>query len=140
MRTARILGLFLCALAIVAGAVYLAATGIPSLHGPIKVVDYSAMPDGGSLYLVLEDARGRQFRVGVVGSLDKERKDFPLYTQRWWPHFPLPTLVRKGSTEERELKAVVNTSLAQASLGEWERMGLEHLRSHLDARHAQGSQ
>ena len=116
------------------GAVYVAATGIPSLQGPIKVVDYVAMPDGGSIHLVLKDAEGRQLGVGVVGSLDKERKDFPLYTQRWWPYFPLPALVLNGSTEERELRASVSSWLAQDTLESWERMGLEHLSSYLDAR------
>jgi hypothetical protein len=139
LRAARFLGLLLSALATLAGAVYFAATGIPSLQGPIKVLDYVALPDGGSIHLVLKDAGGRQLGIGVVGTLDKEQKDFPLYTQRWWPYFPLPALVLKGSTEERELRASVNRWLTQDTLQSWERMGLEHLNSYLDVRQPQVS-
>jgi hypothetical protein len=84
-------------------ALYIAASGVPDLKSPVQVVDASFTADGGSFHIVVQDSDSRQFAVGASGSLEKGRIEFPLYTQRWWPSFPLPTIVRRGSSSEKEL-------------------------------------
>jgi hypothetical protein len=112
---------------IVAGALaasYLAAGGVPTMDQPVRVSEATYLADGSSFHLVFLDSQGRRFAVEASGSLNLQPAQFPLYTQRWWPYFPLPFYVFKGSETERQLLKSVGSWHAQQGLSEQERVAL----------------
>ena len=114
--------------------VYLASGGVPTLGSPVRVVDASYLADGGSFHLVLRGSDGKEFALGAVGSLNKPPNQFSVYTQRWWPHVPLPFYVSRGSMTERELLESLNAWLSQDNLSTEERHMMQSTASLLRSR------
>ena len=92
--------LFFAALCTVGAYVWRIAHHLPDLTPPVKVTASSALSDGGSVQVVLEDSEGTRALVGLRGSLDVSRENFPVYVMRWYPFVPLPAPLALGSDEE----------------------------------------
>ena len=71
------------------------------------MTDARLLADGGSTWIAVTDASGKQIAFGVHGSLDRDALDFPIYLQRWYPVAPLPVPVDRNSSAGRALLEVV---------------------------------
>lgn len=88
-------------------AIYVLAGRVPDMSSPLRVTDASFIADGGSAWIEITDSEGKKMAMGVRGSLDRERSDFPVYLQRWHPTIPLPMPVEPRSDAGRSLLEVV---------------------------------
>jgi hypothetical protein len=134
MRFAKMVGYVVLVTASVGAVSYFAATGVPALQAPVRVEDAFFLSDGGSFHIVVRGADGKRFAIGAHGSLDKPRAEFPLYTQRWWPYFPIPTYVSRQSKTEQELHSAVKEWLGQVGSDETDRMCFSHIAALLQER------
>ena len=138
-RFAKLIGYAVLITASLGAGSYFAATGVPVLQAPVRVEDAYFLADGGAFHIVVRGADGKRFAIGALGSLDKSRTEFPLYTQRWWPYFPLPTYVLRQSKTEQELQRAVQDWLGQVGSDETDRMCLFHVEALLQERIASAS-
>jgi hypothetical protein len=93
---------FLAIAAALAGsvAIYEFAKHPPTLHAPLAISEPTAFADGGSGYIEIEDEVGANVLVGLKGSLDKPKSQFPLVFQRWHGLIPFGRQVDPGSEDE----------------------------------------
>jgi hypothetical protein len=98
-------GLLLLLAALLGG--YFLGRRVPDLQAPISIEDEMWVADGGSVHVVLRDAKGRRYAIGVEGSLRVPSSNFEVYVQPWFPYFPVPIYVAKDSEEEQALLAAV---------------------------------
>jgi hypothetical protein len=88
-------------------AIYFSGKTIPELKQPITLTDAQWVADGGTTWLMLKDADGKQFMLGVSGSLDRPPAEFPVFVQRWYPWVPVPVMLpMRGDDEQTLLKAL----------------------------------
>jgi hypothetical protein len=93
-------------LAVLVGG-YFVGRRVPDLQAPISIEDEVWVADGGSVHVVLRDARDRRYAIGVEGSLRVPTGSFTVYVQPWFPYVPVPIYVAKNSQEEQALLAAV---------------------------------
>jgi hypothetical protein len=92
---------------VIACAAYVVAGQVPDLRSPLLVTNARFFADGGSTWIAITDAAGKQIAFGVRGSLDRDAVDFPVYLQRWYPIAPLPVPVDRNSHAGQALLEVV---------------------------------
>ena len=87
---------------------YFVGRQAPALSTPISIDAASALADGGSMHIVLQDAKGRRYAVGVQGCICPQ-SDFRVYVQPWYSWFPVPIPIARKSEQEKALLAAVET-------------------------------
>ena len=93
-------------------AIYFSGKSIPELKPPIALEDGAWLADGGTMWLMLKDADGKRFLLGVNGSLDTSPSEFPVVVQRWYPWVPLPVTLSLCGDDEKALLDALNRWIA----------------------------
>jgi hypothetical protein len=106
-RAPRVLAVGLAALLASLATGYFVGKQVPSLEAPVSIEAASALSDGGSMHVVLRDAKSRRYAIGVEGSLRVPSSDFGVYVQPWFSFFPLPIYIPKKSQEEKALLSAI---------------------------------
>ena len=85
MSNKRVLlaSLVVAVLCVVSYGTWLAAGHVPQLQSPVRVVDESALADGGTIWVAVVDAKGTWLGFGTRGSLEAPRDKFPVILRRW---------------------------------------------------------
>jgi hypothetical protein len=124
------------ALAAAGSALFVTGKRVPELTAPIKLGEVYALADGGSLHLVVKDKQGREFLLGVRGSLEVPRSEFPVYVQRWYPWVSFPITLSPRSTDERALLNALNGWVQGADPASQETLALGQVQAILKERNA----
>lgn len=111
-RRSRIIALlsFAASLA-VAAYLWYEAGRVPVLSGPLRLVDASALADGGTMWVAVVDTQGTWFGFGVNGSIGVPRARFPAVVRRW-ESLPLLRSFPPGDARELELARIARRAAA----------------------------
>ena len=116
--------------------IYFSGKVIPELKPPIALEDGGWLADGGTMWLMLKDADGKQFLLGVNGSMDRNPSEFPVVVQRWYPWVPLPVTLPLRGHDERALLDALDRWIAGGDPASTVTQSLEQIRRVLAQRHA----
>ena len=120
-------------------AVREAGTVPPTLIAPLAIGEATWIADGGSVYFVIEDEVGATVLIGIKGSLEVPRTQFPLVFQRWYGIIPFGWQVRPGSSDEARILLALRGWLSALPESAAYRKHLEGLERTIAARHPTAS-
>jgi hypothetical protein len=115
--------------------IYFSGKTIPELKPPIALEDAGWLADGGTMWLMLKDADGKQFLLGVNGSMDRDRSEFPVVVQRWYPWVPLAVTLPMRGYDERDLLNALDRWMAGGDPASMVTQSLGQVRGVLAQRH-----
>lgn len=115
--------------------IYFSGKTIPDLRPPIALEDAGWLADGGTMWLMLKDADGEQFLLGVNGSMDRSPSEFPVVVRRWYPWVPLAVTLPMRSYDERDLLNALDRWIASGDPASMVTQSLGQVRGVLAQRH-----
>ena len=115
--------------------VYQGAKFPPTLVAPLAIGEVVAYSDGGSAYFAIHDELGTSVLLGMKGSLDRPRSQFPVVFQRWHGLIPFGRQVAPGSNDEARILMALRSWLSALPETAAYRQGLEELARVLGDRH-----
>jgi hypothetical protein len=79
---------------------------------PVRLTEITALPDGGSVTITMQDIDGRRLSILKIGTLAVASELQEMRSVSWFGFLPVNCIAPKGSSLEQEAKQVLRAWLA----------------------------